>query len=76
MDKIDRALRARLLVDDGEFKTACDALRAEYIEEWQQAKTLDERENFHRLVQMLDRLMLDLISVITTGDIEAQKRAG
>jgi hypothetical protein len=73
-DKIERALAARRLVEDGEFKRACDALRSEYIDEWQRAKTLDEREDFHRLVKTLDRLTLDLISVITTGEIEAQSR--
>lgn len=74
LDKIERALAARRLVEDGEFKRACDALRAEYFEDWQQAKTVDEREECFRLVKTLDRLTLDLISVITTGDIEARER--
>lgn len=63
------------MVEEGEFKSACDKLEADYVAEWRDAKTIEAREDYHKLITLMDRLKLELVSVITTGLIEEQKQA-
>lgn len=75
-DKIERAVQARHLVDAGLFAESLAQLEAEYIAKWRASKDPAEREDLHRLVNLIDRFKADMRSVITTGDIAAKERAG
>ena len=74
-DKQERAYRAANLMDpEGEFAQAMSAIEAEYIARWRGAKTVEEREDFHRKVTLLEAIKSELQNVITTGKIEADEQ--
>lgn len=73
-DKIERAVQAQHLVDEGLFAESMAKLEAEYLELWRNARSVRRREDLHRLIVLMDRLKSDLKSVITTGKIELSLR--
>jgi hypothetical protein len=74
-DKQERAIQARHLVEEGLFAERYAALQAQYIDEWKSAKTIEERERLHAKVAVMDEIRLDLVSIITTGEIDAENRS-
>lgn len=73
-DKIERAVQASHLVDEGLFAESMAKLEAEYLDLWRNARSVRRREDLHRLIVLMDRLKSDLKSVITTGKIELSLR--
>lgn len=75
-DKIERAVQAKHLVDEGLFAESLAKAEASYIAQWRASKDPAEREALHGLVNLIDQFKADMRSVIITGDIEAKARAG
>lgn len=73
-DKIERAVQASHLVDEGLFAECLAKLEAEYLNQWRDARSVRRREDLHRKIQLIDRVKAELKSVITTGKIELSLR--
>lgn len=71
----ERAIQARHLIEEGLFAERFVALEAEYIEQWRDAKTVEERESLHAKIRAMADIRLDLVSIITTGDIAAKSKS-
>lgn len=73
-DKEERAHQARHLIEEGLFAERFTALEAEYIANWRAATTIEDRERLHCKLEVMDEIRLDLVSIMTTGDIAAAQK--
>lgn len=73
-DAQERAIQARHLIEEGLFAERFSALEAEYIEQWREAATVEDREYLHCKLRAMQDIRLDLVSIITTGDIAASNK--
>jgi hypothetical protein len=74
-DKVERGRSAdQLLNPDGIFIECTTALEAEYIAKWRDATTLEDREEYHGLIRLMDRLKNDIRDIIVTGKIAEQEQ--
>lgn len=73
MSKEDRAAQAKALVDSGLFAESLAKIEANYIQLWREAKTTEQREDYHRRICLIDEFRADMREVITTGDIAAKE---
>lgn len=60
-----RAIRVRALLEDGDFQSAWDDVKADFIAEWERAHDQAERENLWRAVDILNRVRSRLGSFMT-----------
>ena len=75
MDKLERGRRAEILLGDPLLGQTLEDLEAEYVKAWRKAKTLEARENAHRLVGLIDQFRDHLASLALTGTLNARNRA-
>jgi len=52
-----------------------DALDEQYVQAWRGAKTVEVREDAHRYVTIIDKVISDLQSVALTGDLDRKRKA-
>ncbi len=79
-EKLERAHKAKTLLENEFFNECFDRLEANYIQAWRNSLTVELREDAHRYVTLIGWLKQDLQSIATTGvledeRLEAQKRA-
>lgn len=55
------------------FRHVMASLRDRYIENWQNARTVEAREDCHRCVRILDEIEKDLGSIATTGELTRKR---
>lgn len=73
-DSIERGAQADALLRSDIFKTALDNLDAEYHRLWRQAKTVESREDLHRYVTLIGKLVSDLRNMVVTGELERKRQ--
>ena len=73
MSKAERAAQAQALVNEGLFAESLAKIEANYIQLWREAKTTEQREDYHRRICLIDEFRADMREVITTGDIAAKE---
>lgn len=73
MDRSKRGDVARRILEDDLFKEAAIELDRIYVNVWRNAKTIEAREDAHRYMVLLNRMLTHFKSIATTGEIE--KRA-
>ena len=69
-----RAARVRVLLADRDVQTAWGEIEADLTREWRSSRTLEERENIWRAVNIMDRLKVYLTSY-ASEDLSALRRA-
>lgn len=69
-----RAARVRALIADRDVQTAWTEIEADLIREWRSSRTLEERENVWRALNVMDRLKTYLTSY-ASDDLTALRRA-
>lgn len=74
-DKVERGQRAEILLKDPLLRQTLKGLEEEYIKAWKQAKTLDAREDAHRLIHMIERFREHLASLAFTGALTSRQNA-
>lgn len=74
-DKVERGQRAEILLKDPLLRQTLNGLEAEYVKAWKQARTLDAREDAHRLVRLIDRFRDHLASLAFTGTLTSRQSA-
>lgn len=62
-DKVERGQRAEILLKDPLLKQTLEGLEDEYVKAWKQARTLDAREDAHRLIHLIERFRDHLASL-------------
>jgi hypothetical protein len=72
-DKIQRGIAARHLLENELLKEILNTLDGTYHAKWREAKTVDEREDLHRYVKILEQLTREIKSVALTGALEEQR---
>jgi hypothetical protein len=71
-DKIARSIEAQRVLDSELTKEAFDRLEEEYLKAWRNGRTVEQREDAHRYMTLVDKFRRHFRSVVTTGDIEAK----
>jgi hypothetical protein len=72
-DKLERATQATHLLDGSLFAESMAKLEASLIQQWRDAKTVQEREECHARILAIDSFKADMRDVITTGEIAAKE---
>jgi hypothetical protein len=72
-DKQERAIQAAHLLEDGLFAESMAKLEASLIQQWRDAKTVQEREECHARILAIDSFKADMRDVIVTGEIAAKE---
>ncbi len=72
-DKQELAIQAAHLLDGSLFAESMAKLEASIIQQWRDAKTVQEREECHARINALDSFKADMRDVITTGEIAAKE---
>lgn len=72
-DKQERAVQAAHLLDGSLFAESMGKLEASLIQQWRDAKTVQEREECHARILAIDSFKADMRDVITTGEIAAKE---
>lgn len=75
LTKEQRAIEAQRILESEVTQEALVKLEADYLRYWRQGKTVEQREDAHRYVTILDRFRGHFRSLIMTGELEAQHRA-
>jgi hypothetical protein len=70
MDEIQRGLQAQALLENQYLRDALNALDQQYHAAWRNAKTVEAREDCHRYVCLIEKLVADLQSTATTGKLK------
>ncbi len=70
MDKIARGYQADQLLQNALLKECLNGLDEYYCAVWRKSKSLEAREDAHRYVTLLTKLVQDLQSISTTGKLE------
>lgn len=73
IDPIRRAEHAARLLADDILAAAFDGLDACYVAAWRSAKTIEAREEAHRMMLSVGKLKADLQSMVTTGTLTARR---
>lgn len=74
-DKVERGQRAEILLKDPLLRQTLEGLEEEYIKAWKQARTLDAREDAHRLIHLIERFRDHLASLAFTGTLTSRQNA-
>lgn len=74
-DKVERGQRAEVLLKDPLLRQTLEDLEEEYIKAWKQARTLDAREDAHRLIHLIERFRDHLASLAFTGTLTSRQSA-
>ena len=61
------------LLENEAFKTALSTLRDLYVKDWMSASTTDDREMCHHKMASLSKLIIELQSIMTTGQITRER---
>lgn len=72
-DKVERGQRAEILLKDPLLRQTLEGLEDEYVKAWKQARTLDAREDAHRLVRLIERFRDHLASLAFTGALTSRQ---
>ena len=72
-DKVERGQRAEILLKDPLLRETLTSLEAEYVNTWKQARTLDAREDAHRLIHLIERFRDHLASLAFTGTLTSRQ---
>lgn len=72
-NKIERGIAAQHLLENAMFRQALNDLDSEYHAAWHEAKTVAAREDCHRYVTLIPKLVEDLQSIMTTGNLEQRR---
>lgn len=73
-DKVERGQRAEILLKDPLLRQTLAGLEDEYVKAWKQARTLDAREDAHRLVRLIERFRDHLASLAFTGTLTSRQQ--
>lgn len=73
-ERARRAVAVRALLDDQNVKDAFTAVEADLILEWKRARSVEERENLWRAVNIVERVRTWLHSA-SSHDLTALRRA-
>lgn len=73
MDKVERGISARHLLENELFKEVMLELDGVYHAAWRNAKTVEAREDLHRYVTVRDQIIKDIQTIVTTGKLEEQR---
>lgn len=74
MDKVERGHQADALLQNALLKQALNELDEFYCAAWRAAKTVEAREDAHRYVTLLTKLVADIQSISTTGKMETARQ--
>lgn len=74
MDKINRGLQAKALLENELFREVLNTLDEVYTAAWREAKTPEAREDLHRYVKVCERIVTDIQSIANTGVIEQARQ--
>lgn len=74
-DKVERGQRAEILLKDPLLRQTLAGLEEEYIKAWKLARTLDAREDAHRLIHLIERFREHLASLAFTGTLTSRQSA-
>lgn len=74
-DKVERGQRAEILLKDPLLRQTLEGLEDEYVKAWKQARTLDAREDAHRLIHLIERFRDHLASLAFTGTLTSRQSA-
>lgn len=70
-----RGRAAEALLRDELLAEIFDALDEHYVQAWRSAKSVDVREDAHRYVTIIDKVISDLQSVALTGELDRKRKA-
>jgi hypothetical protein len=70
---MERGSRARALLDNALLRDAIAGLDRHYVEAWRRAGSVEAREDCHRYLKLVEKLVTDLTSIATTGDLEKKR---
>jgi hypothetical protein len=73
-DAIQRGLQADTLLANEFFREVLNKLDEEYHERWHQAKTVEAREDLHRYVTLIPKLIADIQSISNSGKLEQARQ--
>lgn len=62
-----RAIQFRAALEDGVISIVLDDIESQFVNEWKQARDVDERENCHRSIRILG-LMRSHMAAIAAGE--------
>lgn len=71
--KSERGFQAEQLLENTILKETLSELDAEYHRAWRDAKTVEAREDLHRYVKVLERIVTDIKQVAVTGQLEQRR---
>lgn len=74
-EKAGRAARIKEFLDNPEVQAGFAFIEEEFVREWRTAQTVDERENMHRALRIMENLKTWLRST-SSGDLAAIRRTG
>lgn len=74
-EKAGRASRINEFLDHPEVKAGFDFITEEFVREWRTAQTVEERENMHRALRIMENLQTWMRST-SSGDLAALRRTG
>lgn len=69
-DKLARGQAAEALLSNELFRETLNQLDDAYTAAWRQAKTVEAREDCYRYVKLVEKLITDIQSVSTSGQLE------
>lgn len=72
-EAIERGLTANHLLENSLFREVMDSLDAQYHALWREAKTIEAREDCHRYVTLIGKMLSDIQSIATTGKLTQQR---
>lgn len=75
LGKVERGQRAEILLKDPLLRQTLEGLEDEYVKAWKQARTLDAREDAHRLIHLIERFRDHLASLAFTGTLTSRQSA-
>jgi hypothetical protein len=74
VDKELRGEHAESLLNDVLLNEVFETLDREYLAAWRNSKHIEQREDAHRYVQLIERLKGHLQSVATTGELSRRQQ--
>lgn len=75
MNKAQRGIAARHLLDNELLKEVLNTLDGTYHAKWRIAATPEAREDLHRYVKVLEHITSDIQQIVVTGKLEEQRIA-
>lgn len=67
------ALGSRFREHLADFHDALDVIKAQYVAEWMNAQTLDERENLWRAARVCTKMKEHFGSIVSDGQVATHK---